>query len=82
MIVIDISHITQNWQSTVQSILTTTFAVTGVLMVSSVISPHTAAILVTINGICKVSLGVFQKDGGAQLPSGTVIKTSVTTPKE
>lgn len=78
---INLNHLTQNWKSTVQSILTTTFAVTGALMVSSVISPKTAAWMVTINGICKVVLGVFQTDG-ASLPAGTNIKTSITTPKE
>ncbi len=59
---IDLSHLTTNWKSTIQSILTVTFAVTGYLMVSSTISPHTAGILVTVNGLCKVILGVIQTD--------------------
>ncbi len=78
---IDFGHLTQNWKTTLQSILTTTFAITGTLMVSSVIKPQTAAILVTVNGICKVVLGVFQTDGST-LPPGTNIKTSITTPQE
>jgi hypothetical protein len=57
------SHITNNWKTTVQSILTVTFAVTGVLMTSSIIKPHTAAVLVIINGVAKVVLGLFQSDG-------------------
>jgi len=59
---INIAHLKANWKTTVQSVLTTAFAVTGVLMVSSVIQPHTAAVLVTANGICKVVLGVLQTD--------------------
>jgi hypothetical protein len=39
-------------------------------MASNVITPHTAAILATINGICKVVLGIFQVDG-VQLPPST-----------
>jgi len=46
-----------------QSILTTTFAVTGALMVSQVISPKVAAICATVNGILKIVLGVFETDG-------------------
>lgn len=60
---IDLDHITKNWHTTAQSVLTTTFAITGYLMVSSVIKPHTAAILVTVNGLCKVFLGLLQTDG-------------------
>jgi hypothetical protein len=55
-------YLTRNWKTTVQAILTTIFAVTGVLMTSSVISPHTAAVMVTVNGIAKVVLGIFQND--------------------
>jgi len=78
---INLEHLTANWKSTVQSILTTTFALTATLMVSSIIKPRTAAILVSVNGVCKVLLGVFQTDG-VQLPPGTNVKTStsVTTP--
>lgn len=57
-----ITSIKENWRTTLQSILTTTFAVTGVLMTSSVITPHMAAILVSVNGVAKVVLGIFQKD--------------------
>lgn len=75
---IDLNHLTANWKSTVQSILTSTFAITGVLMVSTVISPRTAGYLVTVNTICKVVLGVFQTDG-IQVPTGsTVVQTSKT----
>ena len=51
-------------------------------MVSNVISQKTAAILVTINGVCKVILGVFQTDG-LQLPAGSTVKqtTTVTSAK-
>jgi hypothetical protein len=31
-------------------------------MTSSVISPHTAAVMVAVNGIAKVVLGIFQND--------------------
>jgi hypothetical protein len=48
-------------------------------MTSSVIKPHTAAILVSVNGVAKVVLGIFQTDG-VQLPSGSTVKTTVTTP--
>jgi hypothetical protein len=72
------NHLTANWKSTVQSILTTTLALTGGLMASNVITPQTAAILATINGICKVVLGVFQVDG-VQLPPGTNVSQSTTT---
>jgi hypothetical protein len=77
-----LDHLLGNWKSTMQSVLTTTFAVTGVLMTSSVIKPHTAAMLVTANGIAKVVLGVFQSDG-IQLPGGSTVteKTTVITPK-
>ena len=76
-----IAHLMTNWKSTVQSILTTTFAITGSLMVSSIIKPHTAALLVTINAVAKVLLGVFQTDG-VQVPPGSTIKsnTTITTP--
>lgn len=78
---IDTSHLLTNWKSTAQSVLTTTFAVTGVLMTSSVIKPHTAAILVSVNGVAKVVLGIFQQDG-IQLPGGTTVtqETTVKTP--
>lgn len=56
------NHLLDNWKSTVQSLLTTTFAVTGVLATSSIIKPHTAAILVTVNGVAKVLLGLYQTD--------------------
>jgi hypothetical protein len=76
-----LQHLTENWKSTLQSILTTTFALTGTLMLSSVIKPHTAAILVAVNGVCKVLLGVFQTDG-VQVPAGSTIKqtSTITTP--
>lgn len=78
-----ITHLFTNWKSTLQSILTTTFAVTGALMLSSVIKPHTAAILTAINGVCKVVLGVFQTDGTAIPPGSTLKQTStLTTPAE
>lgn len=77
------THLLTNWKSTLQSVLTTTFAITGALMVSSVIKPNTAAILVTINGVCKVVLGVFQTDG-IQVPAGSTLKqtSTLTTPPE
>ena len=74
-----IPHLFDNWKSTVQSILTTTFAITGVLMVSSIIKPHTAGILVAVNSIAKILLGVFQTDG-VQIPSGSTV-TQTTTSK-
>ncbi len=55
-------HITQNWKSTVQSILTFTLAITGYLMTCKTISPHTAAIFGMVNGLCLVIVGVMQKD--------------------
>jgi hypothetical protein len=58
-----IPNLAANWKSTAQSILTTTFAITGALMVSNVISPKVAAICATINGVLKVILGVFETDG-------------------
>jgi hypothetical protein len=58
----DLQHLTHNWRTTLQSILTTTFAITGCLMTASIIKPHTAALLVTVNGLCKVILGVLQTD--------------------
>ena len=77
---INLEYLTANWKSTVQSILTTTFALTGALMASNVISPKTAAIMASINGICKIVLGVFQTDG-VQVPAGTQISTTtVVTP--
>ena len=81
--VIDLAHLKNNWKSTVQSILTTTFALTGTLMLSSVIKPKTAAILTAINGVAKVLLGAFQTDG-VQMPAGSTMtqtsKTTVTSP--
>lgn len=76
-----LAHLLTNWKSTVQSILTTTFALTGALMISNVISPKTAAICGSVNAICKVVLGAFQTDG-LQVPAGTQVKqtTVVTTP--
>lgn len=78
-----LDHLRSNWRTTAQSILTTAFAITGYLMVSSVISPHTAGEFVMINGLCKVAIGLLQTDG-IQLPSGTSIETtttsSITTP--
>ena len=62
----------KNWKSTLSSVLTTGFAVTGYLMASSTIKPQTAAILLTVNGVCKLCLGVMQKDGGGvQIPAGS-----------
>ena len=76
-----IQHLFTNWKSTVQSVLTTTFAVTAVLMGSSVIKPHTAALLVTVNGVAKVLLGLTQTDG-IQVPAGSTIdqSTRIQTP--
>lgn len=76
------THLLTNWKSTVQSILTTAFMVTGALMVSSVIKPHTAAILVSINGVCKVVLGAFQSDGLTVPPGSTLKQTSTLTTPE
>jgi hypothetical protein len=77
------SHLTANWKSTLQSILTTTFALTGALMVSSIISPKTAVILTTINGVCKIVLGIFQTDG-VQVPANSTVTqtTKIQTPTE
>ena len=60
---ITVPNIRANWKSTVQSSLTTTFAITGALMVSSAIKPQTAAVLIVINSVAKVALGLFQSDG-------------------
>lgn len=80
---ITVKFMLDNWKSSLQSILTTTFAITGALMVSNVISAKTAAILTTINGVCKIVLGVFQTDG-VQIPTGSTVtetsKTVVQTP--
>lgn len=57
-----VDHGFKSWKSTAQSILTTTFGITGYLMVSHTISAHTAALAVTVNGICKVLIGVIQAD--------------------
>lgn len=78
----NLDHLLANWKSTAQSILTTTFVLTGALMTASVIKPHTAAILVTINGVAKVLLGMFQTDG-VQIPAGLTVEqtTTVQTPK-
>jgi hypothetical protein len=73
-----IPNLTANWKSTMQSILTTTFAVTGALMVSQVISPKVAAICATVNGILKIVLGVFETDG-VQVPVGTTITQTTKT---
>jgi hypothetical protein len=78
---IDLKHLTDNWKSTVQSILTTTFVVTGYLMVSSTIKPHTAAVLVTVNGIAKILLGILQTDGVQVLPNSTISQSSSTVIK-
>jgi hypothetical protein len=82
---INLAHLTSNWKSTLQSILTTTFALTGALMASSVISPKTAAIMASINGICKIVLGIFQTDG-VQIPTGSKVtqttETVVSAPKQ
>jgi hypothetical protein len=56
-----LQHALTNWKTTAQSILTT-FAVTGYLMVSSTITPHTAAVLVTVNRLCKVLIGCLETD--------------------
>jgi hypothetical protein len=61
-----IPNLAANWKSTVQSILTTTFAITGALMVSNVISPKVAAICATVNGVLKIVLGVFETDAPNQ----------------
>jgi hypothetical protein len=53
-------------------------------MTSSIIKPHTAAVLVTVNGVAKIILGIFQTDGVVVPPGSTVISSSnisVTTPK-
>jgi hypothetical protein len=76
-----LSNALTHWQSTVQSILTTTFALTGALMVASIIKPHTAAILASINAVCKVLLGAFQTDGLTVPPGSTVQQnTTIKTP--
>lgn len=78
-----LDHLLTNWKSTAQSILTVTFMLTGSLMVSSVIKPKTAAILVTVNGFCKIVLGLFQTDG-VQVPAGSTLKqtTTIQTPEK
>ncbi len=69
---IDVTYLVQNWKSTVQSILTVTLAVTGYLMASSTIKPHTAIIIGTVNGVAKVILGVLQQDGVVSPPDATI----------
>lgn len=49
-----------HWKSTVQSILTVTFALTGTLMGMSIIKPQTAALLVAVNAVAKVLLERFR----------------------
>lgn len=78
---IDLQHLLSNWKSTAQSILTTTFALTGALMVSNVISAKTAAIMGTANAVCKILVGVLQTDG-IQIPANSTVKqtTTIQTP--
>ena len=64
----------KNWKSTLSSILTTGFGVTGYLMASSTIKPRTAVIALSVNGFCKIALGIMQKDGGSlQIPAGSTL---------
>lgn len=78
---IDIAHLCTHWKSTAQSILTTTFAITGFLATTSIIKPKTAAVLITVNGLCKVLIGILQTDG-ISLPPGSTLQqnTKITTP--
>ena len=80
---VNVAFLTSNWKSTAQSVLTTTFALTGGLMVSDLISKKTAVILTAINGVCKIMLGIFQTDG-IQLPPGSKLtqNSTLTTPPE
>lgn len=76
-----LSNATTHWKSTAQSILTTTFALTGTLMVSSIIKPKTAAILVTVNAVAKILLGALQTDGITVPPASTIQQTTtIQTP--
>jgi hypothetical protein len=78
---IDTKHLTDNWKSTAQSFLTVTFAVTGYLMTSSVIKPHTAVVLGIVNGLAKVILGIYQQDGVVIPANSTISQSSSTTIK-
>lgn len=76
-----LTHGIKNWRSTTQSALTVMFMITGYLMVSQTIKPHTAIIMGTVNGICKLLIGWFETDG-IQVPPGSTLQqtTKVTTP--
>lgn len=76
-----LNHLLSNWKSTAQSILTTTFALTGALMISHAISPKIAAVCASINAILKVVIGVLQTDG-VQIPAGQTVQQvmSIKTP--
>ncbi|WP_213805772.1 hypothetical protein [Granulicella sp. dw_53] len=76
-----IIHAVKNWHSTVQSILTSTLAITGGLAGLSILSPQTATILGTVNVIAKIGLGMLQTDG-IVIPAGsTVSQTQSVTVK-
>lgn len=70
-------------KTTIQSILTSTLAVTGLLLGTSIISPKVAGIITALNVVAKVGLGMLQTDG-INLPPNTKITqttdTTVTTP--
>jgi hypothetical protein len=51
-----------NPQSTIQSILSSVFAITLLLMGVGTLSPKVASIVVTLNTLAKVGLGMYQKD--------------------
>ena len=59
-----LSHLLENWKSTVQSLLTVVIALGTYLAItpSTVISQHAAGIITLMTGAAKVLLGLIEKD--------------------
>lgn len=55
----------KNWKTTASAILTSTLAITGYMLESGQMKPHTAFILGLIQICAHVAVGLMQKDASA-----------------
>lgn len=55
-----------HWKTSLQGILSTIIALSGSAAFVGQLNPKAAATLMTMGGLAKAALGVFQKDAGQQ----------------
>ena len=58
-----LTHLIQNWKTTVSGFLTVTLTTTAILLPLGIVTPEHTVWLVVVQGLCKGYLSLIQKDG-------------------